>query len=229
MVKPNTAIRHFQHIWGIQRNCNWKVHQKIFMRRVRKWAKRKGVKPLINKGEKIQKQNIEAIAKLHSNSGDGMSTLKSAGKGYTPIMCLPWTSAQLEELAKKTTARERAEGNNTEGDIWDEENEGPRDHTRNFHELRSMIFAHMGCSYASFTKHNDQYQKLSKLCTILQNVEVEKAQGAIDSPFCTQFSWAVLIDCRDIYDDCVISGVADLCSETLCSKASLMLCVTNNQ
>ena len=171
------------------------------MRRVLKWAKRKGVKPLIHKGVKIQKQNIEAIVKLRPNPGDGTATLKSAEKGYTPLMCMPWTSAQLEELAKKTTARERAEGNRTEGDIWDEENEGPRGHPRNFHELRSMVFAFTGCSYSSWKKDNDQYQKLWQLCTILQNTEVEKAQGAFDSLFCAQITWAMLVDCRDIYDD----------------------------
>ena len=116
-------------------------------------------------------------------------------------MCLPWTSAQLEELARKTTARERAEGNRTEGDIWDEENEGPRGHPRNFHELRSMVFTFTGCSHASWTRDNDQYQKLWQLCKILQNTEVEKAQGAFDSLFCAQITWAILIDCRDIYED----------------------------
>ena len=189
-----------------EETTNWKVHQKLYMDKVLKWARQKGIKPLIHKGFKVQKQNIEAVVKMRPNPGDGTATLKSAEKGHTPLMCMSWTSAQLEELEKKNTAMEQSEGNRTEEDYLYEESEGPRGHPRNFHELRSVVFAFTGCSFASFTRNNDQYRKLWQLCTILQNEEVEKAQGAFDSMLCASITWAIVVDCRDIYNDQLLPG-----------------------
>ena len=189
-LSGTSKIEEMAMVWRkFQETKNTGARRHFIMKKLRQWSLDTNVP--IDEGIYLDKKNIDDIAQLHLNPGQGIATFDSAEKGWSMLMCRPRSPAQIEKLKAKEKAELASAGNrNFQEEMELNQSDTPLYPAEDYHELKLNMGTITGLAAVFWTVKSPYYKHLLAAYNVMATPTVQAVRASFTPEICRRITWA---------------------------------------